>query len=142
MAQALPPSLSVTSEPFLPNWRIVTSHDRSALARSIEGSNWYFFYLARHIQTTVFGGNTLTSLRKAVKRILTKLGDDALNSLEITAIGSKRFLGIPLTTFTAHSRHIQEDVALVPETKFALTLPAIPVVNPSAKHQPVLASRS
>jgi hypothetical protein len=54
-----PSSLSVASNAFLPNWRIVTSHDRSALARSIEGCTWYFFYLAGNIQATVLGGNTL-----------------------------------------------------------------------------------
>ena len=139
---SLPPSLSVTSDAFLPNWRIVTSHDRSALARSIEGCNWYFFYLAGNIQARVLGGNNLTVLRKAVKRILVKRGDDKLNSLEITAIVSRRFLGIPFTTFTAHSRHIQERIALVPEGKFVLDVPTTSVAELAAKQQPALASRS
>jgi hypothetical protein len=138
---SLPSSLSVTSNAFLPNWRIVTSHDRSALPRSIEGCTWYFFYLAGNIQATVLGGNTLRVLRKAVKRILTTRGDNKLNALEITAIVPRRFVGIPFTTFTAHSRHIQEGGALLPETKFVLTLPAIPVAETAAKHQPSLASR-
>ena len=139
---SLPPSLSVTTDAFLPNWRIVTSHDRWALARSIEGCSWYFFYLAGNIQATVLGGNKLTVLRRAVKRILVKGGDDKLNSLEITAIVSRRFLGIPFTTFTAHSRHIQERIALVPEGKFVLGTPTTSVPELAARQQPALASRS
>src|ERR1700722_16659339 len=138
----LPPISSVTTDAFLPNWRIVTSHDRSALARSIEGCNWSFFYLAGSIQTTVLGGNTLTALRKAVKHILMKRSDDKLNSLEITAIVSRHFIGIPFTTFTAHSRHIQERIALVPEGDFVSSVPATSIAEPAAKQQPALASRS
>ncbi len=139
----LPPMLSVTTDAFVPNWRIVTSHDRSALARSIEGCGWYFFYLAGDIQATVLGGNTRRVLRKAVTAILTKRADDNLNSIEVTAIVSRRFLGIPFTTFTAHSRQIQQRITLIPETKFASTVPATPVVAvPAAKQQPALASRS
>jgi hypothetical protein len=139
----LPPMLSVTTEAFMPNWRIVTSHDRSALARSIEGCDWYFFYLAGDIQATVLGGNTRRVLRKAVKAILTKRADDKLNSLEITAIVSRRFLGIPFTTFTAHSRQIQQRIALISEAKLVSTVPATPIVGgPAAKRQPALASTS
>jgi hypothetical protein len=139
----LPAMLSVTTEAFVPNWRIVTSHDRSALARSIEACNWYFFYLAGNIQATVLGGNTRRVLRKAVKTILIKRGDDKLNSIEITAIVSRHFLGIPFTTFTAHSRQIQQRIALIPEATFVSSAPAAPVVGgPVAKRQPALASRS
>jgi hypothetical protein len=139
---ALPPNLSITTDAFLPNWRIVASHDRSALARGIEACNWYFFYRAGNIQATVLGGNTLTVLRKAVKHILSKYGEDKLNSLEVTEIVPRRFFGIPFTTFTAHSRHIQEGIALLPETKLVLSLPAAPVAETAAKHQPSLASGS
>ena len=118
----LPQMLSVTTDAFVPNWRIVTSHDRSALAHSIEGSDWYFFYLAGDIQATVLGGNTRRVTCKAVKTILTKRGDDKLNSLEITAIVSRYFLGIPFTTFTAHFRQIQQRIALIPEAKFISNL--------------------
>ena len=139
----LPPMLSVTTEAFMPNWRIVTSHDRAALARSIEGCAWYFFYLAGDIRVTVLGGNTRRVLRKAVRAILTKRADDKFNSFEITTIVSRRFLGIPLTTFTAHSRQIQQRIALIPEAKVVSSAPATPVVGEAAaKLEPALASRS
>jgi hypothetical protein len=138
-----PPTLSVMTDAFIPNWRIVTSHNRATLARSIEGCDWYFFYLAGDIQATVVGGNTRNALRKALKNILTKYGDGQLNSIEITSIVSRRYLGIPFTTFTAHSRQIQQRIALIPEAKFASSVPATPVVaEHTAKRYPVLASGS
>ncbi len=139
----LPPILSVTTDAFIPNWRIVTSHNRSTLTRSIEGCDWYFFYLAGDIQATVLGGNTRRVLRNALKAILTKHGNDQLNSIEITSIVSRRVLGIPFTTFTAHSRQIQQRIALIPEARFASSVPATAfVAGPAAKQEPVLASRS
>lgn len=139
----MPPILSVTTDAFMPNWRIVTSHNRSTLARSIEGCDWYFFYLAGDIQATVLGGNTRRVLRKALKAILTKHGNDQLNSIEITSIVSRRVLGIPFTTFTAHSRQIQQRIALIPEGRFPSSVPATAfVAGPAAKQEPVLASRS
>lgn len=139
----LPPMLSVTTDAFVPGWRFVTSHNRLTLARSIERCGWYFFYLAGDIQATVLGGNTRSVLRKALTAILTKHGNDRLNSIEITSIVSRRFLGIPFTTFTAHSRQIQQHIALIPEAKFVSSVTATPVVGgPAAKRQPALASRS
>jgi len=44
---SLPPILSVTTDAFMPNWRIVTSHNRSTLVRSIEECDWYFFLSGR-----------------------------------------------------------------------------------------------
>ena len=139
----LPPMLSVTTDAFLPNWRIVTSHDRSALARSIEGCDWYFFYLAGDIHATVLGADTPRVLRKAVKAILAKRANDKFNSFEITAIVSRSFLGVPFTTFTAHSRQIQQHIALISEAKVVSSFRLTHVVGePEAKRQPVLASTS
>src|SRR3981081_1497778 len=112
----LPTTLSMDSERFLPGWRIVKNLDRQALTREIEGASWNFFYLAGEIRATVFGRDGVGTLRRAVKRILAKQEGQSFrfNSLEITKIASKWFLGIPLLRVTAHSRHIQLDIALIP----------------------------
>src|SRR6266404_3881381 len=112
----LPTLPSMESEQFLPGWRIVKNLDRQALTREIEGANWSFFYLAGEIRTTVFGRDRLGTLRRAVKRIVAKQEGQSFsfNSLEITKIASKWFLGIPLLRITAHSRHIQLGIALIP----------------------------
>ena len=120
----LPPSLSIESEAFLPGWRVVRNLDRDALARNIESARWYFFYLAGEMRATVVGRDRPETLRRAVKCILAKRGEHKFNSLEITEVVSKRFLGIPFMSVTAHSRHIQERIGLVPAKDFVLRMPA------------------
>ena len=118
----LPANLSIESETFLPGWRVVKSLDRSTLARNIEGVNWNFFYLAGEIRAAVLGRNQPGTLRRAVRRVLAKQEGQKFNSLEISNVVSKRFLGIPFINITAHSRHIQQDIGLVPATDSALRM--------------------
>jgi hypothetical protein len=120
----LPANLSIESEAFLPGWRAVKNLDRSTLARNIEGAAWNFFYLAGAMRATVLGRDRSGTLRRAVKRVLARQEGQKFNSLEITKVVSKRFLGIPFTSVTAHSRHIQQGIALVPAKDFVLRMPA------------------
>jgi len=125
----LPTMRLLESEQFLPGWRIVKNLDRQELTREIEGAKWNFFYLAGEIRTTVFGRGGPGTLRRAVKRIVAKQEGQSFrfNSLEITKIASKWFLGIPLTSVTAHSRHIQLGIALIPAKDVSQRpLPAMP----------------
>ena len=109
----LPAGLTIESEVFLPGWRVVNNLDGSALARNVESANWNFFYLAGESRATAFGRDQSGALCKAVKRILAKQ-EKQFNSLEITRVVSKRFLGIPfMLSIAAHSRHIQEGTSLV-----------------------------
>jgi hypothetical protein len=119
----LPAGLSVETETFLPGWRAIKNLDRSALARNIEGANWNFFYLAGEIRAIVLGRDRSGTLRRAVKRVLAKQEGQKFNSLEITKVVSKRFLGFPFMSVTAHSRHIQQGVGLVPAKDFVLRMP-------------------
>ncbi|HUC55707.1 MAG TPA: hypothetical protein VMR90_16775 [Candidatus Cybelea sp.] len=123
-ATPLPAGLSIASEFFLPGWRVAKNLDRSTLAQSIEGAHWSFFYLAGEMRATVLGGDQLGTLRRAVKRVLAKQEGQKFNSLEITKAVSKRFLGIPFMSVTAHSRHIQQGIGLVPAKDFVLRMPA------------------
>jgi hypothetical protein len=120
----LPGNLSIESEVFLPGWRVVKNLDRFTLARNIESTKWYFFYLAGEMRATVLGRDQSETLRRAVKCILAKQEEPKFNSLEITKIVSKRFFGIPFMRVTAHSRHIQQAVGLVPANDFVLRMPA------------------
>jgi hypothetical protein len=122
----LPENLSIESESFLPGWRVVRNLDRSTLARNIESRKWFFFYLAGEMRATVLGRNRPGTLRRAVKCVLAKQDGQKFNSLEITKVVSKRFLGIPFMRVTAHSRHIQQGIALVPAKDFVLRMPAAP----------------
>jgi hypothetical protein len=119
----LPATLSIESESFLPGWRVVGNLDRYALARKIESANWNFFYLAGELRATVLGRDRPGTLRRAVKCVLAKQEGQNFNSLEITKAVPKRFLGIPFMSVTAHSRHIQESISLVPAKDSVLRMP-------------------
>jgi len=138
----LPATLSIESEAFLPGWRVVKNLDRQALTREVEGANWNFFYLAGEMRATVFGREGLGALRRAVKCVLAKQEGQKFNSLEITKIVSKRFLGIPFMSVTAHSRHIQQGVGLAPAKDFVLSMPAAPNAEVATKQYTALISSS
>src|SRR6266849_5296617 len=136
----LPTTLSMESEAFLPGWRVVKNLDRQALTREVEGANWNFFYLAGETRATVFGREGLGALRRAVKCVLPKQEGQKFNSLEITKVVSKRFLGIPFMSITAHSRHIQQGIGLVPAKDFVLRIPAAPKGEVATKQYVALIS--
>jgi len=106
--------MAIESAVFLPGWKSVKQLDGYQLGQKIEGAKWNFFCLAGEIRVTVLGRDRLETLRKAVKHVLAKRVEQKFNSLQITNVVAKRFLGIPFVKLTAHSRHIQESVFLVP----------------------------
>ena len=122
----LPANLPIESEAFLPGWRAVRNLDGYELGRKIEEAKWYFFYLAGEIGAIALGREGLGTLRRAVKRILAKQEGQKFNSLEVTEIISKRFLGIPFMSVTAHSRHIQLGIGLNLAKDLVLRIPAAP----------------
>src|SRR5229473_815411 len=109
----LPEVLRFESEPCAPGWRLVKNLDGYGLGRKIHEAGWTFFWMAGEIGATVFGFDGQKTVRRAVKRILSNLKSGKFNSLEITRVASKRFLGLPYASVSAHSRHIQESLFLL-----------------------------
>lgn len=108
----LPKALPFESEPCASGWRLVKNLVGYELDRKIHEAGWTFFYLASEIKATAFGFDAEKTARRAVKRILANLKSEKFNSLEITRVASKRFLGVPYASVSAHSRHIQESAFL------------------------------
>ncbi|SRR5688572_17205985 len=107
-----PDSLRVESVPYLNGWRVVKGLDGYGLDRKMSEAGWSCFYMADEIKGSAVALDGKKSLCKAVIQILTKLKLERFNSLEITEVGTKRFLGLPQTMITAHARHIQESMFL------------------------------
>jgi hypothetical protein len=128
----LPASVTLESETFLPGWRSVENLDGRKLGRKIETAMWNYFYLAGPLKATVLGRESLATLRKAVQRVLTMKQSENYNSLEISKIISKRFLGVPYLTISAHFRHIQEGMYLVPVEGLRLREPEDVTTTPVA----------
>jgi hypothetical protein len=119
----LPEVLRFESETFLPGWRVVKDLDGYGLGQKIEEVKWCFFYLAGEIRAITLGREELGTLRRAVKQILAKPERQKFNSMEITKVALKRFLGILFLSVTAHFRHIQQGICLVQAEDFVLRMP-------------------
>jgi hypothetical protein len=108
----MPPALVFESEGYWGSWRMVTALDGFAMDRELHAAGWNFFFLAADIKVLFLGVRGTENIRKAVQRILTKVKRQHYNGLEITGIVAKRLLGVPYTTVSAHSRHIQQGCQL------------------------------
>jgi hypothetical protein len=102
MAQAL----GLQSEPYSARWGVVKALDGLALDRKIHAAGWNFFFMAAEVKVMFFGAIG-ANIQNALKRMLEKVKPLNFNCLEVTGIDAKRFLGMPYTVVSAHSRHIQ-----------------------------------
>jgi hypothetical protein len=109
----LPDALQFDSEPCSTGWRLVKDLDGFGLDRKIRDAGWRFFCIAGEIKAIVLGFEGQKNVRRAVKRMLARLKSEKFNSLEITRVASKRFLGVPYVSVSARSRHIQESLFLL-----------------------------
>jgi hypothetical protein len=68
--------------------------------------------MAAEVKVTFFGAIGAKNMQNAMKRMFGKLKPTNFNCLEVTGIVAKRFLGVPYTVVSAHSRHIQQSCYL------------------------------
>ena len=104
--------LEPESEPYSGTWRLIKALDGLALDRKIRAAGWNFFFMAAEVKVMFFGALGAKSIQKASKRIFGKVRHQDFNSLEVTGIVAKRFLGVPYAIVSAHSRHVQQNCYL------------------------------
>jgi hypothetical protein len=100
------------SEPYSGNWSLIKALDGFALNRKIHAAGWNFFFMATELRVVFLGALGAKKMQNALKRVLGKVKGQDFNCLEVTGIVAKRFLGVPYTTVSAHSRHIQQSCHL------------------------------
>jgi hypothetical protein len=105
-------ALGLQSEPYSAKWGVLKALDGLALDRKIQAAGWNFFFLASEIKVTFFGAIGAKNIQNALHRMLEKVKPLNFNCLQVTGIAAKRFLGVPYTVVTAHSRHIQQSCQL------------------------------
>jgi hypothetical protein len=103
-----PQSLGFSGEPYSGNWSVVQALDASAIDHKIRLAGWNFFFIASEVKAMCFGALGTKKMQSAVNRILSKVSQQHFNGLEVTGIVAKRFLGLPWTVISAHSRHVQK----------------------------------
>jgi hypothetical protein len=100
------------SEPYSEQWSVVKALDGFALDRKIRAAGWNFFFIASEVKVMFLGSLGAKKIRHALHRILGKVSRHHFNGLEVTGIVAKRFLGLPYTVVSAHSRHVQQSCYL------------------------------
>ncbi len=108
----LPESMQLETEPYAYGWRLVKNFDIKGFRQIINQAGWNFFYIAGAIETSAFGSDEKKTTRKAIKQLMMKLRSKNFNCLEITQVESRRSLGMPYVSVSAHSRHIQKSIVL------------------------------
>jgi hypothetical protein len=105
-------ALGLQSEPYTQKWGVLNAADSFGLNRKVHAAGWNFFFMAAEIKVAFFGAVGARNLDSGLKRMLEKLRPLNFNCLEVTGIVAKRFLGVPYSVVSAHSRHIQQSCYL------------------------------
>jgi hypothetical protein len=108
----MPELLGLEIERYSGNWNLLSTLNGFALDRKIRGAGWNFFFMAAEVKAMFFGTVGAKKIQNALHRIFGKVGQQPFNALEVTGIVRKRFLGVPYTLVSAHSRHIQQSCCL------------------------------
>jgi hypothetical protein len=103
---------NLESEPCSGNWSVLKALDSFALDRKIHSAGWNFFFMATEVKVMFFGAAGAAKIESALQSLLRKVGPQHFNSLEITGIVARHFLGVPYVTVSAHSRHMQQNCQL------------------------------
>ena len=104
--------IGLESEPYSGQWTLLKALDVSALDRKIHAAGWNFFFMATEVKVMFFGLLGAAKVQNALKRILKKVKQQHFNGLEVTAIVTRHFRGVPYVTVSAHSRHMQQSCYL------------------------------
>lgn len=95
--------VTLASDPYCGNWRVVQAVDGFALDRAIHAAGWNFLFMEDELKTTFLGAIGTQRLQSAIKRILAKVQRKNFNCLEVTSIVAKRFFGVSYVTVSARA---------------------------------------
>lgn len=104
----LPPTLRFAGQPYSDGWHLITNLKSNDVDLRARDCGWNFMFLAEGMRCSVFGFGRTWSLRKAVNKLLATARENAFNSMEVTEITARRFLGMHWVSVGAHSRSLQK----------------------------------
>jgi hypothetical protein len=104
----MPPIVDFETDSRFGDWSLVKVADAFALERKIHAAGWNFFFMAAEVKVMFFGFLGAARIQRALTRILARVKQQHFNSIEVTGIVARRFLGVPYVTVSAHSRHMQQ----------------------------------
>ena len=104
----LPPILRFEGQPYSDGWRLLNRLKSNDIESRARDCSWNFMFLAEVIKRTVFGFGRARSLRRATDKVLTEARNNAFNSVEVTEITARQFLGMHWVSVDAHFRSLQK----------------------------------
>jgi hypothetical protein len=105
-------SFALETSPYSGNWSVVEGLDGFAVDRNIHAAGWNFLFMAGEVKAMFWGALGPKKIQNALRRILEKVKQQQFNGLEVTGVVARRFLGMPYSVVTAHSRHVQQTCRL------------------------------
>lgn len=110
----LPPALRFEGRLYSDGWRLLSRLTSGQVELRARDSSWNFIYLAEVMRRTVFGFGRVGSLRRATNKVLGEARKSAFNSVEVTEITARRFLGVHWVSVGAHFRSLQKGNQIKP----------------------------
>lgn len=104
----LPPALRCEGQPYPDGWRLLKSVKSDEVDLRARNCGWNYFFVGGAMRRTVVGFGRAWSLRRATDQLLAEARKNAFNSVELTQITARQFLGLHWVSVAAHSRSLQK----------------------------------
>jgi hypothetical protein len=88
-------------------WKKLFDADGHAVECTAVAVGWHFSYIAKPVKCSAFGLTRQSATQKAVRKLMEMAGASAFNSIEITQIAARRWVGMYHAGVVAHPRHLQ-----------------------------------
>lgn len=83
------------------------------LEAELSRTGWTFFFMANHLRTRSFGFDPVKRLAAALRTLVGSIREQGCNCIQIDAVATRSFMGIPYTSVSAHPRHVQKGIVFV-----------------------------
>src|SRR5579872_4283598 len=104
----LPASVRLSRRPTWNGWIAIKSLDPRGLEMQLKDVGWTFRFIAGSVRKGAFGFDSETRLDRAMTRAIKVAQADDCNCVEFDQMTDTSILGVPYTSVSVHSRHIQE----------------------------------
>ena len=104
----LPPSVRVSRRVSCGGWIAIRSLDPRGLDAQLKMAGWTFHFLPGSVQKRAFGLDSDARFDRAMSRAIKSAQAEDCNCIEFDQMMEKTLLGVPYTSVSVHSRHIQE----------------------------------
>lgn len=104
----LPPPLRFEGRTYSDGWRLLNRLTGGEIELRARNCGWSFISVADVKRCTAFGLGRAGSFRRATDKVLGEAQRSAFNSVEVTEITARRFLGMHCVSVGAHFRSLQK----------------------------------